>query len=146
MRTRQSGVLVACQSTEREIGRPQQSFPLLYIGRSGRLVGQWPNAGAGPEPVGNALNDGEWHHIALVRTPRDQSLYVDGTLARTIPGDVWRGVLDSCQAGVGFTSGSPDGSEGWMTFTGEMTALRIARSAWSAERIANEWRKGVVRQ
>ena len=140
MRTRQNGVLVGCQSTLREIGRPQQSFPLLYIGRSGRLIGQWPGTGAGPEPVGNALNDGEWHHVALVRTRRDQALYVDGTLARTIPGDVWTGVLDSCQAGVGDTSGSPDGSEGWMTFTGEMTALRIARSAWSAERIANEWR------
>ena len=140
MRTRQNGVLVGCQSTEREIGRPPQSFPLLYIGRSGRLVGQWPGGGAGPEAVGSALNDGAWHHIALVRTPHHQSLYVDGTLARAIPGDVWTGALERCQAGVGFTSGSPDGSEGWMTFTGEMTALRVARSAWSAERVAGEWR------
>lgn len=140
IRTRRTGVIVGCQSLDRLVGRPPISAPLIYVGRSGRIVAQYLSGGDPAEPAGKAVNDGEWHHVALVRRPDAQHVYVDGAPVRSAGGDVPAQAIENCQVGVGFTMGSPDASEGWMAFTGDVEGLRVAPRAWDAAHVEAEWR------
>ena len=57
---------------------PANFTPSMYIGTSGKLHAQfWTGDGVtmvSPNPV----NDGQWHHVALVGAGTTQSLYLDG--------------------------------------------------------------------
>ncbi len=138
LRSERKGVILACQSQEETFGRPRHTIPLLYVGNSGRLYGQYFVGDTTTQSTTHAVNDGAWHHVAIVRSDRTQTLYVDGTLVSSVSRDIQDLDLRFCQAGIGLTSDWPDASFGWMTFTGEIEGLAVARRVWSAEEVARD--------
>jgi hypothetical protein len=74
---------------------------------------------AGTTPV----NDGAWHHVALVRHGRTASLYIDGVLEATAtaprPVDLWNDM--PLRAGASIC----DGIDGTRSFRGELDEMMI---------------------
>jgi Concanavalin A-like lectin/glucanases superfamily len=138
IRSRRKGVILACQSQEEMFGRPRHSNPLLYIGNSGRLYGQYFVGDTTTQSTPHAVNNGDWHHVAIVRSDRTQTLYVDGEFVSSLARAILDLDLRYCQAGIGLTADWPDASFGWMTFNGEIEGLAVARRAWSAEDVVRD--------
>jgi len=138
-RTARSGVILGCQSTERPQGRAAHQLPVLYVGRRGQLYGQYFTGAHVVQASGYPVNDGNWHHVALVRHHDEQSLYVDGVRAGSLTRPIQPLDLAYCQAGIGMTTEWPDASNGWMTFRGEVDGLSVALRPWTADEIARDW-------
>jgi len=139
LRTDRTGVILGCQSQEGP-GRPSAWWlPLLYVGKSGTLRGQHWTAGMAAMATEQAVSDGRWHHVALVRDRDEQHLYVDGEKVGSLIARVENIEPVSCQAGTGATNLWPDGLNGWMPLTGEVDGLEIAPRAWSAEEVRRDW-------
>ncbi|MFE6869236.1 LamG-like jellyroll fold domain-containing protein [Kitasatospora sp. NPDC057692] len=84
-RTTKPGVLYGYQSFPVE-GRPNGSTdrwnPALYVGTDGRLHGAMWSGDTADSTVSPApVNDGTWHHAALVGDLTGQTLYLDGVKA-----------------------------------------------------------------
>lgn len=102
--------------------------PALYVGASGKLYGEfWYASGVNPIASATAVNDGNWHHVALSASGNTQSLYLDGTFVGSRAGLIQ--MVNAASAanmyvGAGFLGGSwPDeshfqqsGSTGYATF------------------------------
>ncbi|MEV7807695.1 LamG-like jellyroll fold domain-containing protein [Microbispora sp. NPDC088329] len=88
-KTTQSGVIMAAGATQNSGGLAQGA--MLYVGTDGRLRGAF-DAVTTPITSANAVNDGQWHHVALTVAGQDQTLYLDGRQAGTMTGTVtgWR--------------------------------------------------------
>jgi predicted membrane protein len=142
IRTQRSGVVLGCQSTAQLDAVHAAAAPMLYVGRSGRLYGLFPSEQREAQASAQPINDGGWHHVALVRHDGTQSLFVDGVMAGSITARLGDSGLRFCQAGVGLTTGWPDASSGWMAFTGEIEGLGIARAPWSAADVARDLASG----
>ena len=136
LRTRRTGVVIGCQNTDTGTQRPARSLPVVYVGRSGKLL--VPTSAGGVDGPSAPVNDGAWHHVVIVRTGSSQSLYVDGALIRSIQYAIPDG-LDYCQAGIGFTTGWPDTNLGWVAFTGQIEGLRVYQQAWTQEQVMRDW-------
>jgi len=53
--------------------------PALYVGTDGKMRGHfWINDMSKIAVSANAVNDGQWHHVALAASASSQSLYLDG--------------------------------------------------------------------
>jgi hypothetical protein len=138
-RTDRNGVVLGCQSGDRWARSATKWLPMLYVGSSGRLYGQHWTATFTVQAAPNPVNDGQWHHVALVRNGDDQRFYVDGRLAGSLNVPIDHQDLRFCQTGIGITEGWPDGPQGWMTFNGEVDAVDVEMRAWSAEEIERDW-------
>ena len=106
---------------------------MIYIGSTGRLYGQHWTADLKVQTSERAVNDGGWHHVALVKAQNIQHLYVDGALAGSSSVTIETAGLASCQAGSGDTSLWPDGPEGGCRSMARSTAL-ASRCAPGAQR------------
>ena len=86
--------------------------PALYIGSSGRLHGGFWTGATTTIATTGAVNDGNWHHVALVAGAGKQWLYLDGAEAGTKTGAVnIAGLTGSSRRylGAGFNGGGwPD--------------------------------------
>jgi hypothetical protein len=142
IRTTRSGAVLGCQAGSPDAGRPARAGLLLYVGSNGTLYGQHPNDGIDPPSSQRAVNDGQWHHVALVRSGDRQSLYVDGRLNDTVDGAAAQHATMQCQAGIGFTTSWPHARQGWMGYRGEIEGLAVAPRAWSAEDVAADKARG----
>jgi hypothetical protein len=138
IRSRRSGVIVGCQNEGHQL--PSSHWlPLLYVGQTGRLYGQHWTTDMKAQASEQAVNDGAWHHVALVKDQGNQQLYVDGALVASSSSSIKTVGLSSCQAGTGVTSSWPDGPRGWMPFNGEIEGLGVSLRAWSAREVAEDW-------
>ena len=139
IRTTRPGAVLGCQSGQPDAGRPSRGGLLLYVGTTGTLYGQHPIA----EPDGLSsqavVNDGLWHHVAIVRDGDRQALYVDGVLSDSVDAAIKVGDPMECQAGIGFTTSWPHARLGWMGFRGDIDGLAVARRAWSPEEVGRDW-------
>jgi hypothetical protein len=138
IRTTRSGVVLGCQRGEAEGGRPSRGWPLIYVGTSGKPYAQHLTAGAAVLSGATAINDGEWHHVVLVRRGNDQSLFVDGRQAGTIGDPIVEDGDMNCQAGTGFTTSWPDVRSPWMRLRGEIDGLAVVPRAWSADDVRRD--------
>jgi hypothetical protein len=138
IRTTRSGVVLGCQRGEAEGGRPSRGWPLIYVGTSGKPYAQHLTAGAAVLSGAIAINDGEWHHLVLVRRGNDQSLFVDGRQAGTIGDPIVEDGEMNCQAGTGFTTSWPDVRSPWMRLRGEIDGLAVVPRAWSADDVGRD--------
>jgi hypothetical protein len=136
-----AGVIVGCQTQEGTRIDSWRWLPMLYIGNTGKLYGQHWTASMHVQATGRAVNDGNWHHVALVRDHNDQRLFVDGDLVGFSTSNIETAGLEMCQAGTGATNLWPDGQRRWMPFDGEVEGLGVSLRAWSASEIGDDWRK-----
>lgn len=62
--------------------------PLLYIGTDGCLHGGFWMKGTGGRQIHSPkkVNDGKWHHVALVGGSSGESLYLDGEEVGSLEG------------------------------------------------------------
>jgi tRNA A-37 threonylcarbamoyl transferase component Bud32 len=76
-RTKRGGVILGFQN------QPLPKVPVnwvgaLYVGSDGKLHGQCWDGGINPLASSASVNDGRWHHAALVLDGKSQILYLDG--------------------------------------------------------------------
>jgi hypothetical protein len=110
--------------------------PVLYVGTDGLLRGQVWNGAVNPIATRSKVNDGRWHHAALVADGKAklQSLYLDGELVGTRPGPINHTSMANNQLGIGFSDGWPAGKRGWFPLNGSLGEVRF----WSVPRSAQE--------
>ena len=122
-----------------DAGRPSHGGLLLYVGTTGTLYGQHPIAEADGLSSQRVVNDGLWHHVAIVRDGDRQALYVDGVLNDSVEGAIEARDPMECQAGIGYTTSWPHARLGWMGYRGDIDGLAVARRAWSPEDVRRDW-------
>lgn len=139
-RTTSNGVIFGYQNAQYPSG-PSNWVPSLYVGSDGKLRGAfWSSAGANPITTTVSVNDGMWHHVALVGSVNTQSLYLDGLLVNPSPlsASISHVSMTGNQIGVGY-NGSPWPSAptfGWNPFNGDIDEVRIWNKALSGTEIA----------
>src|SRR5262249_12323028 len=104
--------------------------PVLYVGTDGKLRGEFYMGSASPITSAAAVNDGAWHHVALVASANTQSLFLDGTLVGTLAGTINHLDMVNNYIGVGQTGGWPAGNGSYFGFTGSIDEVRL----WSIAR------------
>ncbi|MBT8225662.1 MAG: hypothetical protein KJO75_09220, partial [Dactylosporangium sp.] len=73
------GVLFGYQTTDlADSDSSAEWVPSLYIGTDGKLRGHYWIGDSSGMPVSDAVNDGQWHHVALAASTSSQQLYLDG--------------------------------------------------------------------
>jgi hypothetical protein len=139
IRTTKRGVILSCRAEASPDRGAAHPLPLLYVSRSGKLYGQLDSGTREVAPTQQAVNDGRWHHVALVRRGSEQSLFVDGLLQHSTK--VTSGSLTDCQVGTGVTTDWPEGTMGLMAYTGEIEGLVGQARAWSADDVVRDMRE-----
>ena len=81
-RTNSSGVLLGYQESAVGGAVSGNYTPALYVGTDGLLRGVFWSEAVGPGPItsAGAVNDGAWHHVALLGDDDQSTLYLDGAL------------------------------------------------------------------
>ena len=135
-KTSSNGVIIAIQNST-IWGSPSHWTPLIYIGSDGMLRGKyWNGQPNTPVTSSTRVNDGTWHHVALVGNATTQSLYLDGALLGSQSGTINHLDQDYNQLGVGYTgSGWPGGNSSWFPFNGLIDEARIWNIARSQAEI-----------
>ncbi|WP_181871399.1 LamG-like jellyroll fold domain-containing protein [Sphaerisporangium album] len=100
-KTSGSGVLVGHSSAT---SAPEKYAPVLYVGTDGRLRGQFWTGQTSPITTSGAVNNGQWHHVALTGDGNSQVLYLDGRAVGTLNGSINHGDLYYTRVGSGFAS------------------------------------------
>ena len=88
MQTTHSGTLLGMQDKKFPEKSGNSSASLIYVGLDGRLHGKFWNGSPTPITSDQRVNDGKWHHVALIGDTSGQSLYLDGQLIRTLKGRI----------------------------------------------------------
>ena len=137
IRTSRSGVILGCQSHPTTPPGQSRWLPLLYIAPTGRFYGQHLTAGQQVHQT-EGINDGRWHHIALVRSHDHQQLFVDASLVGSTQAGIESSGLTQCQAGSGSAREWPGGAQRWMPFDGEIEGLMVSLRSWTAREVGDD--------
>ena len=129
------GVLLGSQNTRDSA--PSQFMPTVYIGDDGKLRAQLDSTTINPMVSASAVDDGEWHHLAVVADNTFQALYVNGVLEDQRTGTVDHSALVYSQIGRGFASGWPmlNRTESW--YEGAIKELRFWSAVLTQEQIVS---------
>jgi hypothetical protein len=138
IRTKRRGVVIGCESDSSDRG-PNRWLPLIYVGRAGHVYGQYSTASGAVQASPAPVNDGNWHQIALVRTERGQTLYVDGVHAASSDLSVDDRSLATCLVGAGTSMGWPDVPDGALRFVGDVDELALFPVALTDAEIRADW-------
>ncbi len=135
--TKDSGVLFGYQNAwpREDYTKPTASMPALYVGQDGKLYGgalTAPDCATRQVVSPTAVNDGRWHHAALVATKDGQTLYLDGKPLPGIPCGRVTGGLAFSSLGKGYTASWPSTPGDYFHYTGLLDDVRVYRSALSA--------------
>ena len=122
-RTSRQGVILGMQSPNYPFSVPEASVPLLYIGTDGRLRSTGRTRDTAPITSAAPLNDGQWHHIALVVEPGRRTLYVDGQAAGAVEGSGIES-LAYAQLGNGWVADARDVPR-WFPFSGTIDGVTL---------------------
>ena len=125
-----TGVIFGYQNRDYQTN-PSSYVPILYVGTDGRLRGEFWNGSVNQVTTSSAVNDGMWHHVALVGNNDTQSLYLDGVLVGTVAGTINHVDMTANQVGIGYTAGWPNTTGSWFPFSGLIDELRIWNVALS---------------
>ncbi|GAA0734441.1 hypothetical protein GCM10010199_53540 [Dactylosporangium roseum] len=112
--TATTGVLFSYQKDLVTQGATTPAYynPALYIDNTGKLRGSLWNGATNTIVTGTAVNDGQWHHVALAGNGGDQRLYLDATLVGSMAGAIQLHNTgeDKLYIGAGFLSNAWPGS------------------------------------
>jgi hypothetical protein len=141
--TTSGGVILGCQKAD-PFMNPTVSqaplAPLLYVGSDGKLYGSiFANAQRGsPVSSDTAVNDGRWHHAAMVFSRSTLTLFLDGRQAGPSDNSRLNGPFFD-QIGTGYTFPSdPSTPGGWFPFKGQIDDVQIWRVARSADEVLQD--------
>ncbi|MBT5713427.1 tandem-95 repeat protein, partial [Candidatus Poribacteria bacterium] len=125
-RTLESGGIFGFQETLYPTA-PSTGVPALYVDTAGLLRGaMWRTSVAAPLASATTVNDGQWHHAALVVENARHHLYLDGALEGTVDDYVEHLVWPHAQIGVGSTHGSwGGGNNDWFFYGGDVAGLNV---------------------
>lgn len=133
-KTQSGGVLVGTQTSPAE-GSPYNWAPLLYVASDGKLRGGFFTGTADNIASPGVVNDGQWHHAALVADAGAQTLYLDGVSVGTRQGNVIHQDNSKNQLGTGYTAAWPGGNNGWFHFGGSLDDVRFYSGALRATEV-----------
>jgi hypothetical protein len=135
--TTSGGVILGYQGGSPDSGQPNGWVPALYVGTDGLLHGDlyWDGSQS-PITSRGPVNDGAWHHVALVvdNSAPSQTLYLDGARLGSVSNVVADFGGSFNQIGTGYTQYWPNTNGGWFGFRGQIDDVRI----WSVARSADE--------
>lgn len=149
--TTADGVLLGASKDPLSAGTTTTSFtPVLYVGTSGKLHGEFYFSGGSTKPLASsaAVTDGKWHHVVLSTSATSQSMYLDGTLVGTQTGTAAMSGQTYTYVGAGFNGGNwPDeahtsstSNTGYAThFKGSVAEVALFRSQLSAADVAGQF-------
>ncbi|MFG3048314.1 LamG-like jellyroll fold domain-containing protein [Streptomyces sp. NPDC048241] len=138
------GVLVGASKDPLGTTTPTAYTPILYVGSSGKLYGEFYFSGGSTKPLGSgsAVTDNKWHHVVLSSSATSQSLYLDGNLVGTQTGTAAMTGQPYTYVGAGYLGGYwPDESHTSTTdntgyasyFKGSIAEAAVYRSQLSAD-------------
>ncbi|WKX09791.1 LamG-like jellyroll fold domain-containing protein [Streptomyces sp. NL15-2K] len=149
--TTADGVLLGASKDPLSAGTTTTSYtPVLYVGSSGKLHGEFYFSGGSTKPLASAaaVTDGKWHHVVLSTSATSQSMYLDGTLVGTQTGTAAMSGQTYTYVGAGFNGGNwPDeahtsstSNTGYAThFKGSVAEVALFRSQLSAADVAGQF-------
>ncbi len=142
-KTTSGGVIFGQQSGEVD-SSPSGWVAGLWVGTDGLLRAElfW-NGSANPVTSAAAVNDGLFHHAAVVYDGTNQVLYLDSVLVGAVAHSQ-AGYASSYryQLGTGYTSGWPGGNGGWYSFNGLIDEAAFFNRALSSNEIVAVYAAG----
>jgi len=137
-KTTTAGV-IAGVSSDTSGGAPTSYVPLIYVDSAGLLRGsRWSVVGQVGMASTVAVNDGQWHHVALTSSVTYQELYLDG--ARIGSSNLAVDNLNMTEVRFGGGWWSPfwpgAGANGWGNFPGTIDEVAVYPYPLSPDRIA----------
>ncbi|MFL4949989.1 LamG-like jellyroll fold domain-containing protein [Streptomyces sp. MMS24-I31] len=145
------GVLLGASKDPLSGGTTPGSYtPVLYVGSSGKLYGEFYFSGGSTKPLASsaAVTDGKWHHVVLSTSASSQSLYLDGALVGTQSGTAAMVNQPYTYVGAGYIGGNwPDEAHhntsdntGYATyFKGSIAEVALYRSQLADADVAGQF-------
>jgi hypothetical protein len=137
MRTSAPGVLLGYQ-----VGGTEHRAPILYVGTDGQLHGQFWTGEIAAMSSRTRVDDGSWHHVALVGRGRQQTLYVDGVPEANGQGRIAHWPMKEAQIGAGFSEGWPQMEPGVFPFIGELGDVVLEDHPLEPEEVEQFFQRG----
>ncbi|MFF8944220.1 LamG-like jellyroll fold domain-containing protein [Streptomyces sp. NPDC014864] len=146
-----NGVLLGASKNPLSAGTTVSGYtPVLYVGSSGKLHGEFWFSGGSDNPLVStaSVTDGKWHHVVLSTSASSQSLYLDGALVGTQTGTAAMSGQTYAYVGGGFLGGywpdephnSTTDNTGYATyFKGSIAEVALFRSQLSDADVADQF-------
>jgi Concanavalin A-like lectin/glucanases superfamily len=133
-----NGTMVGLQSS---LGPavPEVWCPVIYLGADGRLRARMTASEARPITTAHRADDGGWHHVALVKMPDKQILYVDGTEVGQASGAADLAWAKTLQLGNGYSALWPEGNGSWFPFAGDLRDVIVTSHSWTPADVLNDY-------
>ncbi|MFC3572807.1 LamG-like jellyroll fold domain-containing protein [Streptomyces yaanensis] len=139
-----NGVLFGASKDPLGTTTPTSYTPILYVGSSGKLYGEFWFSGGSTKPIGSAsaVTDNKWHHVVLSTSATSQSLYLDGNLVGSQTGTAAMTGQPYTYVGAGYLGGNwPDEAHNSSTDnTGYATYFKgsIAEAAFYRSQLSSD--------
>ncbi|MFD8915083.1 LamG-like jellyroll fold domain-containing protein [Streptomyces sp. NPDC059575] len=146
-----SGVLFGTSRDPLTAGTTPTGYtPILYVGSSGKLYGEFYFSSGADNPLVSASSvaDGKWHHVVLSTSATSQSMYLDDKLVGTQTGTAAMGVQPYTYVGAGFEGGywpdeayhnTSDNTGHPSYFKGSVAEVSFHRSQLSADDVDEQF-------
>lgn len=137
------GVLLGTSDRAIGDGTPQAGRAVLYVGADGKLRGRYGSSGD-PLSTVEVVNDGQWHHVALVGLGTSQVLYVDGKVVGHLNG-TYADDERFVHAGAGWLGAATHPNrpaDEWGRFNGTISNLAFHSSALTGPEVMARQRSG----
>lgn len=133
------GGVILGQQTSAPFVDPKGWVPAIYVGTNGRLYCEvfWSSGGsADPIFSSQGVNDGIFHHVAVVFDGTNRSVYLDGVRIGS-KALTQRAYATSYkyQLGTGYTRTWPAGNGGWYSFRGLMDEAAFYNRALTPDEV-----------
>ena len=136
------GVLLSYQKDLVTAGGTTPGYynPALYVDQDGKLRGSIWNGTVGTITSGAAVNNGQWHHVALAGNGGSQQMYVDGVLQGSMAGVIQLHNMgqDKVYIGAGYIGGGWPGQPNTGTATAKFFNGSIADVAYYNKPLTQE--------
>jgi hypothetical protein len=132
------GVILGQQPTAPYAQNQGAWSPAVYVGTEGNLYAEMFYNGQTNPVVGPvAVNDNQWHHVAITYDGSIETVYLDGASIGVVPSftQVPNGSPLSYQLGTGYTAGWPATNSAWFTFNGLIDEPTVYSRALSAAEV-----------
>ncbi|MFF2774198.1 LamG-like jellyroll fold domain-containing protein [Streptomyces sp. NPDC058052] len=131
---RYEGVLLGFQDAPLGDAPGADTRPVLEIDPNGYLVGAFDTVGTSENAMssGKAVDDNQWHHVALTSNGTSQTLYVDGVSTGTLAGPVDHGGKTYTYLGAGYSNRMWATGEGDRHFAGALDEAAVYHRALDA--------------
>ncbi|MFI7534274.1 RHS repeat-associated core domain-containing protein [Streptosporangium sp. NPDC049376] len=117
-KTTGSGTVIGYQNSATDV--PSAFTPVVYVGKDGKLRGQFYNGKPTPITSATPVNNGAWHHVVLSGAENTQTLFLDGQAVGTLSGTIMH--VDQWETRIGYGYGSPS----WPSTTSSTAAFPFA--------------------